>query len=88
MKNLEAKEKAVLAEKIARKTQLDPLQDKVEQLVMDIDTIKSRVEHIGLDGRYILKPLVTAQMVEAMEEKRNQAQEQCQQIIEMYEVLA
>jgi hypothetical protein len=46
------------------------------------------VEQIGLEGGDILKPPVTVQMVEAMVEKRNQAQEQCQQITEMYEALA
>jgi hypothetical protein len=56
---------------------LDPLQDKAEQLVMEIDAKKSRVEQIGLKGGDILKPPVTVQMVEAMEEKSNQAQEKC-----------
>jgi hypothetical protein len=39
------------------------------------------VEQIGLEGGEILKPPVTMQMVEAMAEKRNQAQGQCQQAI-------
>jgi hypothetical protein len=46
------------------------------------------VEKIGLEGGEILKPPVTMQMVEAMVEKRNQAQGQCQQATEMYEALA
>jgi hypothetical protein len=37
MKNLQEEEKAVLAEKIARQAQLEPLQDKDEQLVMEVD---------------------------------------------------
>jgi len=55
---------------------------------MDINATKSKVEKIGLDGGEILKPLVIVHMVEAMAEKRNQAQGQCQQAIEMYEGLA
>jgi hypothetical protein len=75
MKILRSEEKEVLAEKNARKAQLEPLQEKVEQSVIEIDAKKSRVEQIGLEGGEILKPIVTVQMVEAMEEKSNQAQE-------------
>jgi hypothetical protein len=71
MKSLQSEEKAVLVEKIARQAQLEPLQEKDEQLVMEIDVEKSKVEHIGLEGGQTLKPPVVAQMVEAMEEKRN-----------------
>jgi hypothetical protein len=88
MKSLQVEEKAVQAQKIARHAQLEPLQDKEEQLVMEIDVEKTRVEHIGLEGGDILKPPVTAQVVEAMTKKRNQAKEQCQHIAEMYEALA
>jgi hypothetical protein len=56
-------------------------------LVTEIDTKKSRVEQIGLEGGYILMPSFTMYMVEAMAEKRNQAQEKCQRTIEMYEAL-
>jgi hypothetical protein len=88
MKNLQAEEKAVQALKIERQIQLETLQETVEQLVMEIDTTKTVVEQIGLEGGDILKPLVTAQMVEAMTEKRNQAMEKCLHIAEMYEALA
>jgi hypothetical protein len=88
MKSLQAEEKAVQAQKIARQAQLEPLQEKAEQLVMEIDATKLSIEKIGLEGGEILRPPVTAQVVEAMTEKRNQAQEQCQQITEMYEALA
>jgi hypothetical protein len=37
MKSLQAEEKAVQAQKIARQAQLEPLQEKAEQLVMEID---------------------------------------------------
>jgi hypothetical protein len=66
---------------------LEPLQEKAEQLVMEIDT-KNQGWRDRLGGGEILKPPVTTQMVEAMAEKRNQAQEQCQQATEMYEALA
>jgi hypothetical protein len=46
---------------------LEPLQEKDEQLVMEIDAEKSRVEQIGLEGREILKPPFTMKMVESME---------------------
>jgi hypothetical protein len=88
MKSLQSEEKAVQANNIARKAQLEPLQEKAEQLVMEIDAEKSKVEHIGLEGGEILKPPVIVQMVEAMAEKRNQAQGQYQQATEMYEALA
>jgi hypothetical protein len=60
MKSLQAEEKVVQAQKIARQAQLEPLQDKAEQLVMEVDAEKSRVEQIGLEGGDILKPPVTA----------------------------
>jgi hypothetical protein len=88
MKILQSKEKVVLAEKIAVQAQLEPLQERAEHMVMDIDASKSRVDNIGLEGGEILKPPVTAQMVESMAEKRNQAQDQCQQETQMYEALA
>jgi hypothetical protein len=44
MKNLHAEEKVVLDEKITRQAQLEPLQEKTEQLVMEVDVAKSRVE--------------------------------------------
>jgi hypothetical protein len=88
MKNLQAEEKVVQAQKMARQAQLEPLQEKAEQLVVEIDAAKVSIEQIGLEGGEILRPPVTAQVVEAMTEKRNQAQEQCQWITEMYEALA
>jgi len=50
---------------------LEPLQEKAEQLVMEIDAKKSRVEQIGLEGGEILKPPFITQMVETMTEKSN-----------------
>jgi hypothetical protein len=60
MKSLKEKEKAVQMQKIARWDQLDPLQEKAENLVMEIDTTKTRVGHIGLEGGDMLKPPFTA----------------------------
>jgi hypothetical protein len=88
MKSLHAKEKVVQAQKIARHDQLDPLQEKVKQLVMDIDIVKIHIEQIGLEGGEILIPSVTVHMVESMVKKRNQAHKQCQQMEKMYEALA
>jgi hypothetical protein len=88
MKNLQVEEKVVQAQKIARQAQLEPLQEKVEQLVMEIDAAKACLKHIGLEGGEILRPPVTVQVVEAMSAKSIQAQEQCQQIVDMYEALA
>jgi hypothetical protein len=88
MKNLQAEEKAVQAQKIARQAQLEPLQEKEEQLVMEIDAAKVHLEQIGLEGGEILRPPVTAQVVEAMSARSSQAQEQCQRITDMYEALA
>jgi hypothetical protein len=39
---------------------LEPLREKDEQLVMEIDASKSRVEQIILEGGEILKPPVIA----------------------------
>jgi hypothetical protein len=64
----------------ARQAQLEPLQEKAEQLVMEIDAVKVHLEQIGLEGGEILRPPVTVQVVEAMSAKRIQAQEQCQWI--------
>jgi hypothetical protein len=88
MKNLQAKEKAVQAQKIARQDQLETLKEKEEQLVMEIDAPKASLEQIGLYGGDILQFPVTAQVVEFMSAKRNQAQEQCQWIVDMYKSLA
>jgi predicted nucleic acid-binding Zn-ribbon protein len=55
MKSLQAEEKAVQVQKIARQAQLEPLQEKVEQLVMEIDAEKLNIEQIGLEGGEILK---------------------------------
>jgi len=68
---LQAKEKVVQAQKFARQAQLEPLQEKAEQLVMEVDAAKSGVEQIGFDGGDILNPPVTMEMVESMVEKRN-----------------
>jgi hypothetical protein len=38
---------------------------------MEIDVVKKRVEHIGLEGGDILKPPFTMQMVEVMTKKSN-----------------
>jgi hypothetical protein len=77
MKSLQAEEKALQAQKIARQVQLEPLQEKAEQLVIEIDATKLSIEKIGLEGGEILRPPVTAQVVEAMTEKSSQAQERC-----------
>jgi hypothetical protein len=50
MKNLQAEEKAMQAQKISRQV----------QLVVEIDAVKVRLEHIGLEGGEVLRPLVTA----------------------------
>jgi hypothetical protein len=44
MKNLQAEEKAVQAQKIARQDQLKPLREKAEQLVMEINAAKACFE--------------------------------------------
>jgi len=88
MKNLQDKEKSLLARKIAQQDQLEPLQEKVEQLVMEVNATKTRVENIGLEGGDILRPLVTTQMMEAMTKKGNHDKDQFHHIAEMYEALA
>jgi hypothetical protein len=88
MKILQEKEKVVQAQKMTRQAQLDPLQEKVEQLVIDIDAMKLSIEKIGLEGGEILIPPVTMQVIEAMKEKSIQAQDQCKWITKMYEALA
>jgi hypothetical protein len=50
MKSLQVEEKAVKVENIAREAQLEPLQEKDEKLVMEIDATKLKVEQIGLEG--------------------------------------
>jgi hypothetical protein len=44
-------------------------------LVVEIDVAKTCLEQIGLEGGEILRPPVTAQVVEEMKEKSIQAQE-------------
>jgi hypothetical protein len=87
MKNLQAEEKAVQVQKMVRQAQLEPLQEKVEQLVIEIDATKMNIEWIGLEGGELLQNPVTAQLVENMAERSSQAQAQCQRITEMYDVL-
>jgi hypothetical protein len=74
MKNLQAEEKVVQAQKIARQAQLEPLQEKVEQVGHGDRCKKVCIKQIGLEGGEILRPPVTAQVVEAMTEKSSQAQ--------------
>jgi RNAse (barnase) inhibitor barstar len=54
---------------------------------MEIDAMKSCLEHIGLDGGDILHLPITVQVVKAMPTKRNQAQEKFEWIVDMYEVV-
>jgi hypothetical protein len=44
LKALQLEEKALQEQKIARQVFLDPLQEKVKQLVMESDTAKSNIE--------------------------------------------
>jgi hypothetical protein len=47
---------------------------------MEIDVVKLSIENIGLEGGDIFIPPITTQVVEAMKEKGNQAQDQYQWI--------
>jgi len=44
LKALQLEEKALQAQKTARQTLLEPLQEKVEQLVMESDAAKKSIE--------------------------------------------
>jgi hypothetical protein len=61
--------------------------NKMWRLVVEIDAVKVCIKNIGLEGGEISRPPVTVQVVDAMTEKRNQDQEKCQQIAEMYDAL-
>jgi hypothetical protein len=43
MKSLQAEEKVMQAQKIARRAQFEALQENVEQLVAEIDAVKLRI---------------------------------------------
>jgi hypothetical protein len=80
-------EKVLQAQKIARQALLEPLQQKEEQLVMESDATKRSIEQIGVEGGEMLQSLITEQVVTIMAEKSSQAQQQFQQITEMYDAL-
>jgi hypothetical protein len=44
-------EKVLQAQKTTRQALLEPLQEKVEQLVMESDAAKKSIEQIGSEGR-------------------------------------
>jgi hypothetical protein len=67
---------------------LEPLQDKDEKLVMDIDTTKNKSGTDRLGGRRYIKSSSHHTDGRSYGKKRNQAQEKCQQITQMYEALA
>jgi hypothetical protein len=74
MKTLEAEGKAVQAQKMIRHPQLDPLQEKAEEFVIEIDETKLSVEHIAVERGYFLQKLVIAQLVEGMAKRSIHAQ--------------
>jgi hypothetical protein len=73
-------EKALQAQKIARQALVEPLQEKVEQLVMESDATKKNNEQIKAEGGEILQSPITEQVVTIMVGKSSQAQQQCQRI--------
>jgi predicted nucleic acid-binding Zn-ribbon protein len=87
LKALQLEEKALQAQKIARQALLEPLQEKVEQLVMESDAAKKNIEQIGAEGRELLQSPITEQVVTSMADKSSQAQQQCQRITKMYDTL-
>jgi hypothetical protein len=50
---------------------LDPLQEKVEPIVIKIDAANMNIEHIGLEGGELLQNPVTTQLVKNMVESSN-----------------
>jgi hypothetical protein len=63
------------------------LQEKVEQLVMESDAAKNNIDQIEAKDGQILQSPITEQVVTNMANKSIQAQQQCQQIMEMYDTL-
>jgi predicted nucleic acid-binding Zn-ribbon protein len=59
MKNLQAEEKVVHTQKIELRAKLEPLQEKKEELVVQIDTTKACLKHIGLEGGEIVRMPIT-----------------------------
>jgi hypothetical protein len=53
MKTLQAEEKEVQVQKMMRQAQLEPLQEKAEQLVVEIDATKLSVECKGSGRRRV-----------------------------------
>jgi hypothetical protein len=64
-----------------------PCKKNVEQLVMESDVAKKRIEEIGSEGGEILQSPITEQVVITMADKSSQAQQQCQRITKMYDAL-
>jgi hypothetical protein len=87
LKALQLEEKALQVQKTTRQALLEPLQEKVEQLVMESDAAKKNIEQIGSEGGEILQSPITEQVVTAMADKSSQAQQQCQWITKMYDAL-
>jgi hypothetical protein len=87
LKALQVEEKVLQVQKTTRQALLEPLQGKVEQLVMESDTTKKSIEKIvSKEGEILQSPMID-QVVTAMVDKRSQAQQQCQRIMKMYDAL-
>jgi hypothetical protein len=75
MKTLQAEEKEVQAQKMARQLSWSPCK-KRQRVGHEIDAAKLNVERKGMEGGEMLQNPVTTQLVEDMAERSSQAQAQ------------
>jgi hypothetical protein len=87
IKALQLEEKALQAHKTTRQALLEPLQEKAEQVVMESDVAKRRIEQIRSEGGEILKSPITEKVVTVMDKKSSQAHQQSQWIMKIYDAL-
>jgi len=71
MKALQLEEKVLQENKTRRQALLEPLQEKAEQMVMEGDATKRRIEQIRSEGGDILQYPIMEQVVTIMDENNS-----------------
>jgi hypothetical protein len=69
MKSLQAELKKIQVDKQTRWDQLEPLQEKEERMILELETEKGILKQVHLKNKEVLKEHITLQVVDTLEEK-------------------
>jgi len=69
MKNMQAELKEIQGERQTRHAHLEPLQEQVENMLVELEIEKGRLEHVHSESIAVLKENITLQVVETLIEK-------------------